>query len=132
MPGPIAVSLDVRNPENGTAPGYTPATASNNTVYYFKYSGGTDTNGNVTVKVGTGEAAVHVTVGGDARYTITKITFDPPSPTTHFTWHAGGNAHVAVIVDPANVVESAKYTVTVNDSVANCTIPCDPMIHNVP
>lgn len=130
MPNPIAVSLDVRNPANGPAPGYSQTTASNNTVYYYKYTGGSDGNGNATVKVGAGQAAIHVTVGSDPRYSITNITFNPPS--THFTWHAGGSAAVAVIVDPANVVESVKYTTTVTDSVANCTIPCDPMIHNVP
>jgi hypothetical protein len=25
-----------------------------------------------------------------------------------------------------------KYSVTVTDSTANCTVPCDPVIQNVP
>jgi hypothetical protein len=48
----------------------------------------------------------------------------------HDFWHAGGHAAVAVIVDPA-AVEDVKYTRSYN-STANCTIPCDPVIHNVP
>jgi len=87
-------------------------------------------NGNVNVKVGAGKAAITVTAGGESRYTIPSITFSPRS--THFTWPAGENAHVAVIVDTAATVESVKYTTVVTDTVANCTIDCDPVIHNVP
>jgi hypothetical protein len=130
MPGPSNVNLDVRNAATGPAPGYSQVTASNNTVYYYKYTGGSDGNGNLTVKVGTGQAAITVTVGSDPRYSITNITFNPT--TTHFTWHGGGHAAVAVIVDPASIVEEAKYTCIVTDSTANCTIPCDPVIRNVP
>ena len=130
MSGPPNVNLDVRNAAAGPASGYTQVTASNGTTYYYKYSGGSDGNGNLTVKVNSGQAAINVTVGGDSRYSITNITFNPS--TTHFTWHAGGHAAVAVIVDPANVVEEAKYTCIVTDSTANCTIPCDPVIRNVP
>src|SRR6478752_3886383 len=103
MPGPVNVSLDVRNTGTGPAPGYTQVTASNGAAYYYKYTGGSDENGNVTVKVGSGQAAITVTVGSDPRYTITNITFSPAS--THFTWHAGGRAAVAVIQDTASVVE---------------------------
>jgi len=130
MPGPNSVNLDVRNTATGPAPGYTQVTASNGAAYYYKYTGGSDGNGNVTVKVGTGQAAITVTVGSDPRYSITNITFNPT--TSGFTWHGGGSAHVGVIVDPANVVEDVKYTCIVTDSTANCTIPCDPVIHNVP
>jgi hypothetical protein len=130
MPNPVNVSLDVRNAGTGPAPGYTQVTASNGTTYYYKYTGGSDGNGNVNVKVGAGQAAINVTVGSDPRYSITNITFSPAS--THFTWHAGGHANVAVIQDTAAVVESVKYTTVVTDSSANCTIPCDPVIHNVP
>ncbi|HZX90851.1 MAG TPA: hypothetical protein VFE67_09420 [Rudaea sp.] len=129
MPGPINVTLDVRNAATGPAPGYTAVTASNGTAYYYKYGGGSDGNGNVTVKVGGGQAAITVTVGSDPRYTITNFTF---SPQGGFTWHAGGHAAVAVIVDPATVVEDVKYTTIVTDTTANCTIPCDPVIRNVP
>jgi hypothetical protein len=130
MPSPVNVSLDVRNAATGPAPGYTQVAASNGTAYYYKYSGGSDGNGNVNVKVGAGQAAINVTVGSDPRYSITNVTFSPAS--THFTWHAGGHAAVAVIQDTATVVESVKYTCVVTDSTANCTIPCDPVIHNVP
>lgn len=128
MPGPVNVSLDVRNfSSNGG--GYTNVNGSNGQPYSYKYTGGSDGNGNVNVSVGRGQASINVQVGSDPRYSITNITFNPQD--TQFTWHAGNNAAVAVIVDTAVEVASVKYTVTVTDSTANCTVPCDPMIQNV-
>jgi hypothetical protein len=130
MPSPVNVSLDVRNGSSGGAGGYTDVIASNGRTYSYKYTGGTDNHGNVNVSVGHGQAAITVTVGTDARYSIPNITFNPAD--TQFTWHAGGHAAVAVIVDTAVTVVSVKYTVSVFDINAGCTIPCDPVIHNVP
>lgn len=130
MPGPVNVSLDVRNFSSGGADGYTDVLASNGATYSYKYTGGSDNHGNVQVTVGGGQAAINVMVGGDPRYSITNITFNPTD--SQFTWHAGGNARVAVIIDTAATVASVKYTVIVTDSTANCTVPCDPMIQNKP
>lgn len=128
MPGPVNVSLDVRNFSSGGADGYTDVLASNGATYSYKYTGGSDNHGNVQVMVGGGQAAINVMVGGDPRYSITNITFNPTD--SQFTWHAGGNARVAVIIDTAATVASVKYTVIVTDSTANCTVPCDPIIQN--
>lgn len=128
MPGPNNVSLDVRNSSSGGADGYVDVVASNGATYSYKYTGGSDNHGNVDVTVGGGQAAINVTVGGDPRYSITNITFNPTD--SQFTWRAGGNARVAVIIDTATAVASVKYTVIVTDSTAHCTVPCDPMIQN--
>lgn len=128
MPGPNNVSLDVRNSSSGGADGYVDVVASNGETYSYKYTGGSDNHGNVDVTVGGGQAAINVTVGGDPRYSITNITFNPTD--SQFTWRAGGNARVAVIIDTATAVASVKYTVIVTDSTAHCTVPCDPMIQN--
>ena len=128
MPGPVNVSLDVRNFSSGGADGYTDVLASNGATYSYKYTGGSDNHGNVQVMVGGGQAAINVMVGGDPRYSITNITFNPTD--SQFTWHAGGNARVAVIIDTAATVASVKYTVIVTDSTVHCTVPCDPMIQN--
>jgi hypothetical protein len=130
MPSPVNVNLDVRNFSSGGADGYTNVIASNGQTYSYKYTGGSDSHGNVNVTVGHGQAAINVTVGSDARYSITNITFNPAD--TQFTWHAGGHASVAVILDTAATVVSVKYTTIVFDSNAGCSIPCDPVIHNVP
>jgi hypothetical protein len=130
MPSPVSVSLDVRNAASGPAAGYIQVKASNGDIYYYKYTGGSDGNGNVTATVGAGQAAINVTVGSDPRYSITNIVFYPAD--NQFTWHAGGHAAVAVIVDTAVVITSVKFTTIVTDSVAKCWIPCDPMIQNVP
>jgi hypothetical protein len=131
MPGPVSVNLDVRNfSSNGG--GYTNVNGSNGQPYSYKFSGGNTqgNNGDVIVVKGNGQAAINVTVGTDRRYSITNVSFNPAD--TQFSWHAGGNAAVAVIVDTASEIASVKYTVTVTDSSANCTVPCDPMIQNVP
>lgn len=130
MPSPVNVNLDVRNFSSGGADGYTDVIASNGKTYSYKYTGGSDGRGNVSVSVGRGQAAINVTVGSDSRYSITNVTFNPAD--TQFSWHAGGRAAVAVIVDTAVTVVSVKYTTIVADSTAGCTIPCDPMIQNVP
>jgi hypothetical protein len=131
MPGPVNVYLDVRNFSSGGADGYKDVTASNNQTYSYKYTGGTDGNGNVLgVKVGGGQAVINVFVGSDRRYSITNVTFSPTD--AQFTWRAGNNATVAVIVDTAVAAAYVKYTSIVTDSTANCTVPCDPMIQNVP
>ena len=122
------VSLDVRNFAS-SGDGYTNVQASNGQTYSYKYSGGSDGNGNVNVTVGHGQASIEVHVGTDPRYSITNISFNPTN--TQFSWHAGGSAAVAVIVDTAVAVASVKWTATVTDSTANCTVPCDPMIQNV-
>lgn len=129
MPGPVNVSLDVRNfSSNGD--GYTNVNGSNGQPYSYKFTGGNkpSNNGDVTVATGRGQAAINVQVGTDRRYSITNITFNPQD--TQFSWHAGNNAAVAVIVDTAVANATVKYTVTVTDSTANCTVPCDPMIQN--
>lgn len=133
MPSPVNVNLDVRNFSSGGANGYTDVIASNGATYSYKYTGGSDNHGNVNVTVGGGQAAINVTVGTDARYSITNVTFSPAN--SQFSWHAGGHAAVAVIVDTATAVVDVKYTTIVTDSGStppNCTIPCDPMIQNVP
>lgn len=131
MPTSANVNLDVRNfPSSGD--GYTNVTASNGQTYSYKFTGGNSSsnNGDVNVPIGHGQAAITVHVGGDPRYHVSNITFNPTN--TQFGWQAGGNAAVAVIIDTAVAVVDVKYSVVVLDTTANCTINCDPMIKNVP
>ena len=130
MPNPNGVSLDVRNFSTPAGQGYTNVTGSNGQPYSYRYTGGSDGAGNIDVTMGHGQASINVSVGGDPRYSITNITFNPAD--SQFTWHAGGNAKVAVIVDTAVAIATVKFTVIVADSIANCTVPCDPMIKNIP
>lgn len=124
--GPNSVSLDVSNVATS---GYTPTTASNGSTYYYKFTGGNTSanNGDVDVSVGGGQAAITVSLNSDSRYTINSISFNPTSDQLR----SQGNAPTSrVIIDTAVAVGTFKYTVTVNDSTANCTIPCDPNIIN--
>jgi hypothetical protein len=123
--GPNSVSLDV---SDVATPGYTPTTASNGSTYYYKFTGGNTSanNGDVDVSTGQGQAAITVRLNSDSRYSITNISFNPS--TSQLSWRGGGNADTAVITDTATTVGTYKYTVTVTDSTAVCTIPCDPQI----
>jgi hypothetical protein len=125
--GPSSVSLDV---SNVSKPGYTSTTASNGSAYFYKFTGGNTSsdNGDVEYKVNGGQAAITVSLVSGSPYTITgEVTFDPDTP--QLSSRSSSNT-VRVITDTAVAVGDFKYTVTVNDSTANCTIPCDPLIKN--
>lgn len=121
-------TLDVRNfPSNGSD-GYTNTTASNNAIYSYKYSGGTDNAGGMDVKVGQGTATLNLSLDSDQRYSIDDVNFTD-DPNNQLAWR--GNAPTnGVITDANTAVETAHYSVTVADSTADCTFPCDPMIDN--
>lgn len=128
MPNPNGVSLDVSDVATS---GYTPTTASNGSTYYYKFTGGNTSanNGDIEVDVksnGSGQAAIIVRLNSDSRYTISNITFNPTSNQLS----SNGSGTTRTIIDTAVATGTFKYTVIVNDSDANCTIPCDPQIIN--
>jgi len=121
-------TLDVRNfPSNGND-GYKNTTATNNAVYSYKYSGGTDSAGGMEVQVGQGVATLNLSLDSDNRYSIDDVKFKD-DPNNQLTWR--GNAPTTGVITDANTaVETAKYKVIVADSTASCTFPCDPQIDN--
>lgn len=120
----IALSLDVRNSDYPVLEGYATATAANGKVYSYKYS-------NPDVQVHKGQPTdINVTVGNDARYTISGVTItnDPKGDVS-----SSYSGRTATLSDSATDEESGiYYSITVNDSVANTTVVCDPRIDNVP
>lgn len=128
----LNVGLDVRNfPSNG-AGGYTDVAASNNAIYSYKYSGGSDGNGNAT-DLDAGVLTITVTVGGDPRYTVNSggVIFQGDIE-SQLSAAQGASPTSVVITDSDSQTGSGYYQVTVNDSVANCTVLCDPTITNKP
>lgn len=125
--GSTNANLDVRNfPSNGSD-GYTDTTASNNAIYSYRYTGGSDQAGGLRAQVGQGTATLNLSLNSDSRYTIDAVTFDDPK--SQLSWR--GNApRNGVITDSNTDDENGHYYVQVRDSVANCTIPCDPMVIN--
>lgn len=124
----VSVTLDIRNAQYGSLPGYSTVTAANGQPYYFKYSGGTDGAGNVEVKKDK-KAEITVTAGGDQRYLVhgVVVTNDPDGDITK-----SFSGHTATLVDSAKDLESSiYYKIEVEDNVANTTFPCDPRIDNV-
>lgn len=112
--------------------GYTPTTASDGKVYYYKYSGGSDGAGNVTEYTddGTGQGTITITLTGTS-YNISSIAF---SGDTHsdLSYVAGSTSQIAIITDTKVDNESASYCVTCSDPQANNTFNCDPGITNKP
>jgi hypothetical protein len=129
MPGNPTIDLDVRNfPSNGSD-GYTNTTASNNAIYSYKYSGGTGNGGDVTF-TSRGRVTIVVQLQSDPRYTINSITF---SNDVNNQLSLVSNPHAqttATIQNLNNLVQTADYKVSVSDSSAGCTFPCDPQIIN--
>ena len=120
-------NLDVRNFPSTGSDGYTDTTASNNAVYSYRYTGGSDQAGGLRAQVGQGTATLNLSLDSDARYTIDAVTFDDPK--SQLSWR--GNApRNGVLTDSNTDEEEGHYYVQVRDSVANCTVPCDPMVVN--
>lgn len=128
----LNVGLDVRNFSASSGDGYTNTTASNNAIYSYKYSGGSDGNGNAT-DMDAGVLTITVTVGEDPRYTINSnnviFTGDIES---QLSAAQGATSTSVIITDSDSQTGSGYYSVTVNDSTANCTFVCDPQINNQP
>lgn len=127
MTDKVDVSLDCRNfASNGG--GYTNVTAANGATYSYKYTGGTDGAGNVTVKKGK-KTDIKVTIHADARFKVddTGVSNDPKGDIKKS--HSGVTA---TFNDDAKDVESdIYYSVTVKDTTANTTFVADPRIDNV-
>ena len=122
-------TLEVRDfPSNGSD-GYIDTTASNNAVYSYRYTGGSDDAGGLLGKGNGGTATLNLTLDSDPRYTIDSVTFDGLD--NQLSWR--GNApRNGVITDQNTAAGSGNYHVVVRDATANCTVPCDPMISNEP
>lgn len=127
----INVGLDIRNSPSSGSDGYTNTTTSNNTVYCYKYSGGSDGNGGVTESGTSGSGTITVQIGGDPRYSISNVSFSGDIE-SQLSWQQGASNTIAVITDTDTSSGSGYYSVIGHDSTANCTFPCDPPISNSP
>lgn len=124
-----SVALDVRNFASSGSDGYTNTTASNGKTYSYKYTGGTDNNGNVTVNSSEGKnVTITLHLQSDPRYTIDSVTFVDPHQQLSIP-NPKGQKNVT-IQDKNDFSQTATYKVTVKDSTANATLPCDPQIIN--
>ena len=126
----IDVSLDVRNSPSNGSDGYTNTTASNNAVYSYLYGGGTDGHGN-TEDDGAGSITITVTLHSDPRYVISNVAISGDIE-NQLSWQPGTSPTSVVITDSDNQTGDGYYNVTVSDTTANCTFPCDPGISNKP
>jgi len=135
MPGnnsnnPTNVSLDVRN-FSSSDPGWVNVTGSNGQPYSYAYSGGNNgNNGNLQFSIGGGNAATTVSLVADQRYQFQgDVTFvnDPDGQLT-----SQGNAPRNRVVNDrcSAALPNGQYKITVLDTTANATVPCDPVIIN--
>ncbi len=124
------VGLDVRI---GPRDGYTQAAFQGGTsnpgnfTYYYKYSGGTDGNGNV-VESGRGAVDIFLTLSSDPRYVIDYGGFGAGNTQLSFT--RTDNTH-ATIHDVNTADESDYFNVRITDTGnGNCQFWCDPRVTN--
>lgn len=126
------VSLNVRNFASNGSDGYTNTTASNETVYSYQYSGGSDTHGNTNETVGDGGSTITVNLSSDSRYEISGVLFSGPAGGDLSTYPAANTTTSLIINDNDSSPGSGYYKITVTDTTANCTFDCDPEINNQP
>lgn len=125
------VSLDVRNfPSNGSD-GYTNTTASNNAIYSYLYGGGCDGHGNIEEIADGISGTITVGIQSDPRYRISNVVFSGDVE-NQLSWQPGDSPISAVITDSDTETGSGNFCVSVSDTTANCTLPCDPTITNKP
>lgn len=132
---PTSCTLDVRNSaSNGD--GWTNVTAANGATYSYKYTGGNQSanDGSVKFTVGRGNAAVTVNFASttDTRYRFDGACVGFTGDNANQLSTQGNAPRTRVINDSCSSEINAQYKVTVTDTTANTTIPCDPMIANVP
>ena len=129
---PTSTTLDVRNVASNGGDGYTNVQAANGATYSYRYTGGNQpgNNGSVQYGIGGGNAAITLHLTSDPRYQISSIGFQN-DPNNQLSTHGNANT-MRVINDSCSGPLDGKYTVTVLDTSANTTIPCDPTIKNVP
>lgn len=125
------VNLDVRNfPSNGTD-GYTNTTASNHAIYSYLYEGGSDGHGNIEEIADAISGTITVGIQSDPRYRISNVVFSGDVE-NQLSWQPGESPTSVVITDSDTETGEGSFCVSVSDTTANCTFPCDPVIKNVP
>lgn len=127
MRNPPVIRLEVRF---GEEPGWHAVQSSSNQAYSYRYTGGDDDEGGIVATVGKGAVSGTLRLVGDRRFQVLDCQFtDDPARQLRFE----GSANAGVIFDKNTEVLEAKYTVIVKDTEnGDCTIPCDPMVRNVP
>ena len=125
------VTLDVRNFSSGGADGYTDTRASNDATYSYRYVGGSDGHGNIEEIADGVSGTITVDMQSDPRYRIGGVVFSGDVE-QQLSWQAGDVQTRVVITDSDTQTGAGTYCVTVYDTTANCTIPCDPAIVNKP
>lgn len=131
MPTDANVTLDVRNFPSAAGSGYNNVAASNGKTYSYRYTGGTDGQGSV-YEHDRGTATINVTLSADSRYHVTGVFFTQPDGHPNEFSGVVTSPTTATITDLNDAVGSGRFGLTITDTVANCTVPCDPVISNEP
>lgn len=127
MPGNPTITLVVVNSASSPGAGYTETTASNGGTYWYLYTGGDNNGGNVTF-TSRGPVTIVVQLQSASNFSINTVGFTGDVNNQLST--SGNSATNITIHNKNNAVQTAEYKVTVSDSTAGCTVPCDPTIIN--
>ncbi len=123
----VSVTLYCRNTGAVAGDGYTNATGSKGGAYSYKYAGGSDGNGNVTVHKGT-PTVISVALETTG-YSVAgaSVSNDPHGDVTVSTTDT-----TATFDDNANDVEAGiEYQVTLENGSNEETFVADPKIDNI-
>lgn len=128
MTEPYTITLDIRGSASNGSDGYTNTPTSDGLTYCYRWTGGSDSMGNVAESLSAGVASINVQLRADSRYHIENAIFTPGN--TQFTFDKTDNYN-AVISDLGTATESDYFNMQCSDSSrSNCTFWCDPRIGN--
>ena len=123
----VNITLDVKNTASTGSDGYTNAEGSEGGIYSYKYSGGDDDQGHVTVHKGT-PTVISVTLHTTG-YSVegAGVTNDPNEDISIAT-----TSTTATFTDNAEDLESnIEYSVTLINGSNSETFTADPKIDNI-
>lgn len=126
----ININLDIRAGASSGNDGYTNTPTNDGKTYCYKWTGGTDGQGNIVEHLKSGVESITVTSVADRRFQIINSEMSPGN--TQFTITVT-STYQATISDIGSVKEDDYFKLQFKDTIPghnNRTFWCDPRIKN--
>lgn len=126
----ININLDIRAGASTGSDGFTNTPTSDGHTYCYKWSGGSDTHGNVIEHLSSGAEDIMITCVADRRFVIIGSEMSPGN--TQFTLTLT-SSYQATITDIDTVKEDDYFKLQFRNTIPgynNATFWCDPRIKN--
>lgn len=126
----INISLDIRAWPSSGSDGYTNTKTNDDKTYCYKWTGGTDGEGNVVEHLKTGVDTIMITSVADRRFVMIGTEMSPGNTQFTLTKTSG---YQATITDIGTVKEDDYFKLQFQNTIPgynNSTFWCDPRVKN--